>query len=97
MRKTRGSIGPDALWVVGALAWGALSWVILHQYRKLGGQHRELQELWFLMSLLWTQFGFAFMFADWRRNHARRFRVLLLRTLLPPLVLHLVVFAFLAR
>ena len=90
-------IRSDVRWLVAALAWGAASWLILHEYRQIGGQLRELQELWFLMSLLWTQFGFAFMFHDWLRNRGRRFRILLLRTLLPPLVLHFLVFGLLYR
>jgi len=87
--------GPNALWVAGAVAWGGVSWLIVNEYRQLGGESRELQELWFLMSLLWAQFGFAAMFADWRRNRGRRIRILLLRTLLPPLVLHFVIFGLL--
>ncbi len=80
------------LWLVGALVWGAVSVVVLSEYRGLGGQLRELNELWFLMSLLWAQFGFAAIFADWRRHRGRNFRALLLRTLLPPLILHVIVF-----
>ncbi len=92
MSWRRISIGPDIPWVAAALAWGAASWLIVDEYRKLGGEPRQLQELWLLMSLLWVQFGFAALFADWRRNRGRRFRTLLLRTLLPPLVLHFVIF-----
>jgi hypothetical protein len=91
MLRRRIPIGADVLWVAAALAWGAASWLIVHEYRKLGGEARQLQEL----SLLWAQFGFAALFADWRRNRGRRFRVLLLRTLLPPLVLHFVIFGLL--
>ena len=83
---------PDYLWVAGALVWGAISLVVLLQYRKLGGQVRELNELWFLMSLLWAQFVLAAIFADWRHNRGRNLGPLVLRLILPPLLLHLVVF-----
>lgn len=93
MRRIRQ--GFSHLWLVGALAWGGLSLVVLLEYRKLGGQPRELNELWFLMSLLWGQFCFAAIFADWRQNRGRNFGRLLLRTVLPPLILHLLVFGVL--
>ena len=84
--------GLGHLWVAGVLAWGGLSLVVLLQYRKLGGQARELNELWFLMSLLWAQFGLAAIYADWRHQGGRNLGPLVLRLILPPLVLHLVVF-----
>jgi len=86
------TIGRESLWIVGALLWGGVSLIIVSEYRGIGGQPAQVRELWLLMSLLWAQFGFAALFADWRRNRGRRFRVLLMRTLLPPLVLHFVVF-----
>jgi hypothetical protein len=82
----------NVLWIAAAFVWGGVSLLILIEYRLLGGEPRQLRELWFLMSLLWAQLGFAALFADWRRNRGRRFRTLLLRTLLPPLVLHFVIF-----
>ena len=82
---------PVPLWLAGMLVWGAISLAVLLRYRAIGGQVRELNELWLLMSLLWVQFGCAALFAEWRQG-GHRFRPLLLRTLLPPLVLHLAVF-----
>lgn len=86
------SIRRESLWVAAALLWGGVSLIIVGAYRGIGGQPAQVGELWLLMSLLWAQFGFAAMFADWRRNRGRRFRTLLMRTLLPPLVLHFVIF-----
>ena len=95
MSSKRIHTGPEFLWIVAAFCWGALSLLIIQEYRKLGGQPQQIHELWLVMSLLWTQFGFAAIFADWRRNRARRFRVLLLRALIPPLLLHFVIFGLL--
>ena len=89
------SIGRESRWIWAALVWGALSLVIVREYRAIGGEPAQVQELWLLMSLLWVQFGFAALFADWRHNRGRGFRRLIFRTLMPPLVLHFVVFGIL--
>lgn len=80
------------LWLLGALAWGGASLVILLEYRKLDGQAATLNDLWFLLSLIWLQFAFAAMYADWRHNRGRNFKWLLVRAILPPLALHFIVF-----
>jgi hypothetical protein len=75
-----------------ALAWGGASLLVLREYRRIGGQAAALNDLWFLLSLLWLQFAFAAMYADWRRTRGRNFRSLLIRAVLPPLLLHVIVF-----
>ena len=82
----------DLFWLLGGLAWGGMSLVVLLEYRRIGGGARELNELWLLLSMFWGQFGFAAMFNDWRKNRGRNFRGILLRTVLPPLILHLLAF-----
>ena len=78
--------------LLGALAWGGASLLVLLEYRKIGGQAAALNDLWFLLSLIWLQFCFAAMYADWRHNRGRRFKSLLVRAALPPLLLHVIVF-----
>jgi hypothetical protein len=48
--------------------------------------------MWLLLSLLWGQFAFAAIFADWRKCRGRNLKWLLVRAILPPLLLHFVVF-----
>ena len=48
-------------WILGAVVWGTISLTILLEYRKQPDP-RYLHELWFLVSLLWLEFGFAGMF-----------------------------------
>jgi len=66
VRKSLG--GGGRFWVLGGLVWGAMSLVVLLEYRRIGGGARELHELWLLLSLFWGQFGFAAMFNDWRKH-----------------------------
>jgi hypothetical protein len=62
---------PVPLWLAGMLVWGAISLLVLLRYRAIGGEARELNELWLLMSLLWVQFGCAALFAEWRGKGGR--------------------------
>lgn len=79
----------DLPWLLGALAWGALSALVLLEHRRIGGSDRALAELWGLLTLLWSQFGVAALVSDWRHSRGRGFRRILLWTLLPPLLLRL--------
>lgn len=74
-------------WLLGALAWGALSGLVLLEYRRIGGGEQALRELWLLLSLLWGQFGFAALVSDWRTTRGRGLKDILLWTLVPPLLL----------
>ena len=78
-------------WILGAVVWGTLSLVVLLQYREQPDP-RYLHELWFLVSLLWLEFGFAGIFHCLRHGLRRRIGKMVLVSLLPPLVLHLLVF-----
>jgi hypothetical protein len=71
--------------------WGVVSLTVLLEYRKQPDP-RYLHELWFLVSLLWLEFGFAGIFHCLRHGLRRRIGKLVLASLLPPLVLHLLVF-----
>ena len=78
-------------WILGALVWGTLSLIILLEYREQPDP-RYLNELWFLVSLLWLEFGFAGLFHCLRHGLRARLGRMLLVSLLPPLVLHLLIF-----
>ena len=82
--------GPPDLkgWIVGALLWLALSLAVLNAHIvHSGGSHWE--EMWFFMSLLWFQFGFAGLFNTLlkRRHHQILDRLLIALT--PPVLFYL--------
>jgi len=77
--------------MLGALVWGVLSLTILLEYRRQPNP-QYLQEIWFLMSLLWLEFGFAGIFHCLRHGLRRRLGKMLLVSFLPPLILHFLVF-----
>jgi len=60
------------------------------------GDPAYLNELWFVLSLLWWQFGFAGIFQCLRRNERDKLFPLLMVASLPPLLLHFVMFSLLA-
>ncbi len=77
-------------WLIAASVWGICGLVVLDAHvEQVGTEH--LKELWFLMSLLWIQFGFAAVFHSLLKQRGRRFLALLLITLLPPLLLYLII------
>ena len=78
-------------WVVGALAWGGLSLILLDEYRN-HGDSRYLTEIWFLLSLLWVEFPFAGIFSCLRQGRYQRLLPLLGIALLPPALLHFTFF-----
>ena len=82
-------------WIIGAVIWGGLSLTILVAYIE-EGDFRYLNELWFLLSLLWMQFGFAATFHAIRRKRRRNLTNLLLVMFLPPLILRFIIFILVA-
>lgn len=79
-------------WLLGALIWGTLGLMVLWRYQAIGGRARQIYELWWWLSLLWGQFGFAALFAEWRQG-GRGFRFIAILTFLPPLVLYVLALA----
>jgi len=80
-------------WGLGAVCWLFVSLTVLSEYQKIqvpGQGH--LRELWFLLSLLWLQFGFAGIYQAVRRRRGFKILALFLITILPPLLLHLIIF-----
>ncbi len=77
--------------IVGALAWGAISLIVLDEYLESGATG-QLNQIWFLMYLLWLQFGFAGVFQSVRNRGAKGLPSLLLVIILPPLLLHFIIF-----
>ncbi len=88
MGGNQNSLGP---WIVGALAWGAISLIVLDEYLE-SGAIEQLNQIGFLMSLLWLQFGFAGVFQSIRNRGAKGLPALLLVIVLPPLLLHFIIF-----
>ncbi len=80
-------------WILGSVAWVSLSLVVMLEYLN-HGEPEHLTPIWFMLCLLWWQFCFAGIFAAVRRHQRHRLPGLLLLSLLPPLVLHLLVGLF---
>lgn len=78
-------------WILGMLAWLGVSLVVMTEY--LGKQDpRYLTEIWFLLSLLWMEFGLAGLFYVSRKRKWRNIALMILVTLLPPLALKFINF-----
>ena len=76
------------VWIIAALLWLALSIAILGAHITVsGGSHWE--EMWFLQSLLWFQFGFAGLFQTLFKRRYYQIRDRLLIALTPPVLLYL--------
>ncbi len=76
------------VWVVSAMLWLAFSTAVLDVHIDLsGGSHWE--EMWFLQSLLWFQFGFAGLFQTLLKRRFHQIRDRLLIALAPPVLLYL--------
>ena len=77
-------------WAIGGSIWLVLSLLLLSEYKRVsGGQH--VIEIWFLLSLLWAEFGFAGVYHCLRRRRGRGLGALVLVLLIPPLLLFLLV------
>jgi hypothetical protein len=77
-------------WLIAAVVWGFLSMIIIVEYLK-GGETKYVNQLWFLMSLLWAQFGVAALFNCLMKRHKHQFFPLSLVTVLPPFILYIIV------
>jgi hypothetical protein len=66
--------------------------LVVAEYLK-HGDPTYLNEIWFLLSLLWAEFGFAGMFHSIRNERGYRLGRLAIITLMPPLLLHLLIFS----
>jgi hypothetical protein len=77
-------------WAVGAAIWLVVSFEVLSAYvEQTDSAH--LREIWFLLSLLWAQFGFAGVFQCLAHRRGRGLGILLLVILAPPLALYLLI------
>jgi hypothetical protein len=84
MNRRAVSFGP---WSIAALIWGLFSYVIINEHFRISdGSH--WQELWFLCSLVWFQFGFAMVLISIFRKQFFLIKDQLLVALLPPVLLY---------
>ena len=77
-------------WFIAASIWGFVSLIILVEYLK-GGDTRYLNQLWFLMSLLWAEFGVAALFISLMKGNRHQVFPLILVTVLPPFILFIII------
>ena len=77
-------------WLLGALVWAFVSLAIILDYAGRG-ETEHLTVLWFVLCLLWWQFCFAGIFSALRHSELRRLPGLLVVTLVPPALLHLLI------
>lgn len=88
-------IGPSPVaWWGGASLWGVLTYTLLAEHIRIsGGEH--LNALFFLCVLPWTQFGFAALFAAVKKGYSgyRRIPHILFMIVIPPLLLHALLYA----
>lgn len=75
-------------WVVAAVVWLSLAYLLLQELHDLEGE-RLLLDAWRLTSLLWAQFGLAGVLAAGFKGHHHRIPLQLIVTLFPPLLLYL--------
>ncbi|MBF0357860.1 MAG: hypothetical protein HQL70_04575 [Magnetococcales bacterium] len=85
----RGSVDFRSWWI-GAIIWGGFSLTIINEhFRVSGGSHWE--EMWFLCSLIWFQFGFARVLVSLFRRQYSLLNEQLLVALMPPVVLYFII------
>lgn len=77
-------------WLVGALVWGGLSILIINEHFRVSGGS-NWQEMWFICSLLWFQFGFARVIVSLMRREFYLVKDQLLIALIPPVILYIFV------
>jgi hypothetical protein len=78
-------------WLIAAGVWASASLIIIVEYLK-GGDTKHLWQLWFLLSLLWSEFGFAAIFNSLMKRKRDQLLPLLLVTLVPPLLVFVVIY-----
>jgi 4-amino-4-deoxy-L-arabinose transferase-like glycosyltransferase len=77
-------------WILGAIGWGCVSLIVMLDY--IGRDEPQyVTELWFILSLLWWEFGFAGIFSAIRHEERHRVLGLVLVSLLPPAALYLLI------
>lgn len=77
-------------WLIAATIWGILSLIILIEYLE-AGESRYLNPLWFLLSILWAEFGFAALFNCLMKRNLNQIWPLILITALPPFMLFVII------
>jgi hypothetical protein len=77
-------------WLVGTGAWGILSYILLAEYKRIG-ESIYLTDLFFLLSILWVQFGFAGIFNAIYTRRYGRVKAFVAITLVPPLTVYFLV------
>ncbi|MBF0194884.1 MAG: hypothetical protein HQL71_10005 [Magnetococcales bacterium] len=77
-------------WFIGALVWGVISLIIINEHFRVSGGS-NWQEIWFLCSLIWFQFGFGRIMVSLFRKQNKFLREQLLIALLPPVALYILV------
>ncbi|MBF0455685.1 MAG: hypothetical protein HQL72_12820 [Magnetococcales bacterium] len=87
MRRRPTLINP---WLLGALIWGGFSLLIIKEHFRVSGGG-AWQEMWFLCSLFWFQFGFGRILISLFRGQRHQLRDQLLITLIPPVILYLLI------
>ncbi|MBF0383651.1 MAG: hypothetical protein HQL69_21735 [Magnetococcales bacterium] len=86
---SRGQLGVRRWWIA-AIVWGGLSLAIINEHFRVSGGG-SWQEMWFLCSLLWFQFGIGRVMVSLFRKQHKLLREQLLIALLPPVALYLLI------
>ena len=60
--------------------------IIIVEYLK-AGETKYVNQFWFILSLLWAQFGLAAIFNSLMKKRVHRIYSLILITILPPVIL----------
>ncbi len=81
-------------WLYAATVWGFLSLVIIREYLR-GGETEYLNQLWFLLSLLWIEFGAAALFNSLIHRRRHQLLPLLMVTLVPPSIFFVMIYLML--
>ena len=74
-------------WILSALIWVVLSSIVLDEYKRTGNP-LYIKEIFYLLSLLWVQFGFAAIFNTVRSRRYARLNAYIAVTVLPPLAVY---------
>ncbi len=77
-------------WIIGAIAWMCIALVVIIEYLRMG-ESQHLNQFWFLLSLLWLEFGFAGLFYLLVKRKGEQLAVFVMVILTPPLVLYLLI------
>ncbi|MBF0383054.1 MAG: hypothetical protein HQL69_18690 [Magnetococcales bacterium] len=81
------------IWWILAFCWGVASFTLLSNYYHSQANPQYMNELWFLFSLLWAQFGVAVAFGALAKRNFRLVADKLFMAVFPPLVLHFSIFS----